>query len=122
LMDLSRVEVEAKGTSHYIDIHNRRYLWIASSFERSANNWVVCLLLEMNTVMDMTFLQDPKKCMAILMNMERIRTLWNSPVTAFGQCYLYPFVSLRPPPFHVFSIHAPIFFILMLHLVSPCAN
>jgi hypothetical protein len=59
------------------------------------------LLLEMDTVMDMTFLQDPKACMAIFTNMETIRTLCNSLVATFGQWYLYPIVNVRLSSIHV---------------------
>jgi hypothetical protein len=55
----------------------------------------------MNTVMDMTLLQDPKAYMAIFMNMETIRILCNSLVVAFGQWYLYPTVNVHLPSIHV---------------------
>jgi len=47
-------------------------------------NGLFSLLLEIDMVMDMIILQDPKKCMAILMNMETIGTLCNNLIVAFG--------------------------------------
>ncbi len=85
-------------------------------------NGLFALLLETDTIMDRTLQQDPKECMAILMNMETIRILLNNLVATFGQWYLYLTVSLHPPPLHVFSILAPNFFILILYLVCPCVN
>jgi hypothetical protein len=38
-------------------------------------NGLFALLSEMDTIMDKILLQDPKACMAILMNMEIIETL-----------------------------------------------
>jgi hypothetical protein len=35
-----------KGNGHYIDIHNRGCLWIASSSKRNVNKWVVCIVVE----------------------------------------------------------------------------
>ncbi len=46
-------------------------------------NGLFSLLLEIDMVMDMIILQDPKKCMAILMNMETISTLCNNLIVAF---------------------------------------
>ncbi len=48
-------------------------------------NGLFALLSETNTIMDKTLLHDPKKCMAILMNMETIKTLCKSLITTFGQ-------------------------------------
>jgi hypothetical protein len=46
-------------------------------------NGLFSLLLNIDMVMDMTILQDPKKCMAILMNMETIGTLRNKLIATF---------------------------------------
>ncbi len=58
------------------------------------------LLSKANMVMDKNLLQDPKAYMAILPNMETIRTLCNS-LVAFGQWYSYPTISLHLPSIHV---------------------
>jgi hypothetical protein len=59
------------------------------------------LLLKIDTIMDMIFLQDPKECMAIFVGMETIEFLHNSLVDVFGQWYIYPTISLYLPSMHV---------------------
>jgi hypothetical protein len=64
-------------------------------------NGLFALLSKMDTVMDMIFLEDPKACMVILMNMEIIKTLRNNLVATFGKWHLYPTVNLHLPSIHV---------------------
>jgi len=50
-------------------------------------NGLFALLSKIDMVMDKILLQDPKACMAILMNMETIKTLHNNLVVTFGKWY-----------------------------------
>jgi hypothetical protein len=76
--------------------------------QKNVNEWVVCLVVGTNTIMDRIILQDPKECTTILMDVETIGTLHNNLVVAFGQWYIYPIISLHPPPFMFFQFLQPL--------------
>jgi hypothetical protein len=82
--NLSRAEVEAKplATAETFTIEGGCEL--PPPPKEMLMNGLFVLLLETNTVMNMTFLQDPKACMAIFMNMEIIETLRNSLLAELG--------------------------------------
>jgi len=101
LMDLSKVEMEAKALTIVKTFTIKGDCELFSLPKEVSMSRLFALLSQTNTVMDMTLLQDPKAYMAILMNMETIGTLCNNLVVAFGYWYLYLIVSLHLPSIHV---------------------
>jgi len=100
-MDLSKIEVEAKTLTIVKTFTIKGDYELFSLPKGVSMSGLFASLSQMNTVMDMTVLQDPKTCMAILMSMETNGTLRNNLVVTFGYWYLYPIVSLHLPSIHV---------------------
>ncbi len=99
--NLSRAEVEAKALATAETFTIEGGCELPSPPKEMLMNGLFVLLLETDTVIDMTFVQDPKACMAIFTSMEIIGTLRNSLVATFGQWYLYPTRNVHLPFIHV---------------------
>jgi hypothetical protein len=97
---LNKVEVETKALAIVETFTIEGVCELPPLPKEMLINGLFTLLSRIDTVLDKTLLQDPKACMAILMNRETIGTLCNSLDVAFGQWYLYPMISLHPPSVH----------------------